>query len=223
MVYWHVEKNAACIFSQLKRVSSSEAAAMIQGVLRHCTEMEINRQYVDSHGQNAVAFAFCRLLGFELMPRLKGISRQRLYKVAAGQNFANLDPVMALRAINWELIEEQLDTMVKHAVALKLGMSDAESLLRWFTKNNAQHPAYKALTELGKAIKTISSAAIWLLRICAGRFTRIWIQGLTLMLLPQLNLRLVTRMLGLPLLLGQHAVLTMRLTHKHRFGILWAL
>ena len=35
---------------------------------------------------------------------------------------------MALRANNWELIEEQLDTMVRHAVALKLGMANAESL-----------------------------------------------------------------------------------------------
>jgi TnpA family transposase len=155
MVYWHVEKNALCIYSQLKKVSSSEAAAMIQGVLRHCTEMEVDRQYVDSHGQNTVAFAFCRLLGFELMPRLKGIGRQNLFKVETGQSFSNLDPVMSLRAINWELIEEQLDTMVKHAAALKLGMADAESLLRRFTRNNAQHPAYKALTELGKAIKTI--------------------------------------------------------------------
>lgn len=155
MVYWHVEKNSTCIYSQFKRVSSSEVAAMIQGVLRHCTEMKVNKQYVDSHGQSVVAFAFCRLLGFELMPRLKGISRQKLFKAEAGQLFENLDPVMALRAINWELIEEQYDTMVKHAVALKLGMADAESLLRRFTRKNAQHPAYKALTELGKAIKTI--------------------------------------------------------------------
>lgn len=89
------------------------------------------------------------------MPRLKGIGRQKLYKAEAGQNFSNLDSVMALRAINWELIEEQLDTMVKHAAALKIGMADAESLLRRFTRKNAQHPAYKALAELGKAIKTI--------------------------------------------------------------------
>lgn len=155
MVYWHVEKNAACIYSQFKRVSSSEAAAMIEGVLRHCTEMEVDRQYVDSHGQSTVAFAFCRLLGFELMPRLKGISRQKLHKTETGQTFPNLDPVAASRTINWELIEQQLDVMVKHAAALKLGMADAESLLRRFTRNNAQHPAYKAFAELGKVIKTI--------------------------------------------------------------------
>jgi TnpA family transposase len=44
--------------------------------------MEIDRQYVDTHGQNTVAFAFCRLLGFELMPRLKNINKQKLYRAA---------------------------------------------------------------------------------------------------------------------------------------------
>lgn len=155
MVYWHVDKNATCVYCQFKRVSSSEVGAMIQGVLRHCVEMEVNQQYVDTHGQSVVAFAFCRLLGFELMPRLKNIDTQKLYRAESGQAFPNLEPVMASRAINWELIEEQLDGMVKHAVALKLNFVDAESLLRRFTKNNAQHPAYKAFAELGRAIKTI--------------------------------------------------------------------
>ena len=80
---------------------------------------------------------------------------QKLYKAFASQDFPNINPIMAAKAINWELIEEQLDTIVKHAVALKLGMADAESLLRRFCRNNIQHPAYKALAELGKAIKTI--------------------------------------------------------------------
>jgi TnpA family transposase len=155
MVYWHVEKKSVCIYSQFKRVSSSEAASMIEGVLRHCTDMDVGRHFVDSHGQSVVAFAFCRLLGFELMPRFKAIGAQKLYRPEAGQTYPNLALVMASRAIDWELIEQQLDTMVKHAVAMKRGMADAESLLRRFTRGNIQHPAYKALTELGKAIKTI--------------------------------------------------------------------
>ena len=67
MIYWHVERNSLCIHSQLKSPSSSEVAAMIEGVVHHCTEMEVDRQYVDSHGQSTIAFAFCRLLGFQLM------------------------------------------------------------------------------------------------------------------------------------------------------------
>ena len=50
MVYWHVERKSVCVYSQLKAVSSSEVAAILDGVLRHCTDLEIRRQYVDSHG-----------------------------------------------------------------------------------------------------------------------------------------------------------------------------
>ena len=77
--HWHVERQSVCIHSQLKRCSSSEVAAMIDGVLRHDTEMEVEKTYVDSHGQSEVAFAFCRMLGFELLPRLKAIASQRLH------------------------------------------------------------------------------------------------------------------------------------------------
>jgi hypothetical protein len=96
MIYWHIERNSACIYSQLKTCSSSEVAAMIEGVLRHCTDMVVNRQYVDSHGQSAVAFAFCHVLGFQLLPRLTGIHRQRLSRPEAGQPdaYPNLHPVL---------------------------------------------------------------------------------------------------------------------------------
>src|SRR5205823_2031098 len=38
MIYWHVERKSVCIYSQLKHCSASEVAAMIEGVLRHCTD-----------------------------------------------------------------------------------------------------------------------------------------------------------------------------------------
>ena len=61
VIYWHVERKSACIYSQLKTCSSSEVAAMIEGVLRHCTEMEIEKNYVDNHARVkwALPFASC--------------------------------------------------------------------------------------------------------------------------------------------------------------------
>ena len=97
MVYWHVAKNSLCIYSQLKAPSSSEVAAMIEGVLRHCTEQQVDRNYVDTHGQSEVGFAFCRLLGFQLMPRLKNLPKQRLRLafVEDGERYPNLSPILA--------------------------------------------------------------------------------------------------------------------------------
>ena len=69
---------------------------MIEGVLRHCIEMEVDRQYVDSHGQSTVGFAFCRLLGSQLMPRLKAIGSQRLSRPDTGNPdaYPNLQAVL---------------------------------------------------------------------------------------------------------------------------------
>lgn len=157
MIYWHVEKNANCIYSQLTRCSASEAGNMIKGVLNHCTTMSVNKQYVDTHGQSEVAFAFCRLLGFELMPRLKNIGVQKLFIVDAEDRalYPLLEQALAPRSINWELIRQHYDEMVKYATAMRIFTADPEDILRRFTEHNMpQHPTYKALSELGRAVKT---------------------------------------------------------------------
>ena len=105
--------------------------------------------------KGALACKITRFCLLPLMPRLKAINKQKLYRPETGMSYSNLEKIMATKRINWELAEEQLDVMVKHAVALKLGMTDAESLLRRFTRKNAQHSAYKGFSEIGKAIKTI--------------------------------------------------------------------
>ena len=129
---------------------------MIEGVLRHCTDMEIQRQYVDSHGQTAVGFAFCHLLGFELAPRLKAIARQKLVLPAAGMRvrLPNLAPILS-NVVDWPEIEQQYDEMVKYAAAMQHGTADPEAILRRFARTDVMHPTYKALAELGRAIKSI--------------------------------------------------------------------
>ncbi len=128
---------------------------MIEGILRHCTQMRVERNYVDSHGQSEVAFGFCRLLGnIDLLPRLKGISRARLYRPDSDVSYPNLAPVLS-STIGWERIREHYDELVKYATALKQGTVDSETLLRRFTKEGPQPPIYQALCELGKVRKTI--------------------------------------------------------------------
>ena len=129
---------------------------MVEGVIHHCTEMEVDHQYVDSHGQSTVAFAFCRLLGFQLLPRLKAIHSQKLHRPETGKAdaYANLQLILS-KPIDWELVRQQYDQMIKYTTALRLGTAETEAILRRFTKKNVQHPTYKALAELGKAIKTI--------------------------------------------------------------------
>ena len=128
---------------------------MITGIVRHCTDMEVKHHYVDSHGQSEVAFGLCRLLGFELRPRLKPLHQQKLYLPSedAHSHYPQLAPVLT-RAINWELIRQHYDELVKYTTAIRQGVAEADAILRRFTRQT-NHPTYRAMVELGRAIKTI--------------------------------------------------------------------
>ena len=142
LVYWHVETNAVCIYSQLRNFSFSEVAAMIEGLVRHDTEMRVEKNFVDSHGQSEVAFAFCNLLGgVRLMPRLKRIKYERLYLPDKGiaSTFPNLAGVLS-RPIRWEVIAQQYDEMIKHAIALKTGTATSEAILKRFNLFGCDSP-----------------------------------------------------------------------------------
>jgi len=155
MIYWHVDRKALCVYSQLKSCSSSEVAAMIEGLLRHQSNMEIDGNYVDSHGQSEIGFAFTELLGYRLLPRLKRIGAQRLYTPEPGSasRWPALQPVLT-RPIRWDLIAQQYDQMIRYTTAIRLGTADTETILRRFARSNIQHPTYRALHELGKACRT---------------------------------------------------------------------
>jgi TnpA family transposase len=104
----------------------------------------------------AKPYEFFDHTGVRLMPRLKRLKYERLYLPDTGMAsaFPNLASVLS-RPIRWELMAQQYDEMIKHAVALKLGTATPEAILKQFNSYNVTHPTYKALAELGKVEKTI--------------------------------------------------------------------
>lgn len=120
LIYWHVEKKSMVVHSQLISCAASEVAAMVEGAMRHGTSMQLEGNYVDSHGQSEIGFAITRLLDFDLLPRMKQINKAKLYGPDRGQPDA-YPPLKAAmtRAIRWDLIEHNYDQLVKYATAIR--------------------------------------------------------------------------------------------------------
>ena len=48
MIYWHVDTKSMVVHSQIKTCLSSEVGAMITGVLKHDTKMNMSKAYTDT-------------------------------------------------------------------------------------------------------------------------------------------------------------------------------
>jgi TnpA family transposase len=162
LIYWTVETGGSmAVYSQLISCSASEVHAMVEGAMRHGTDMEIEQNFVDSHGASFVGFGITRLLDFDLVARFKQINKMKLYVPGRGEDFSYplLGPALT-RPIRWDIITQNYDIMMKYATAIRLRTASTEALLRRFTSETT-HPAYAAMLEVGRAQRTVFLAR-WL-------------------------------------------------------------
>ena len=53
LIYWTSRQGTMAMHSQLLQCSASEVHAMVEGAMRHGTDMNVESNYVDSHGQSS--------------------------------------------------------------------------------------------------------------------------------------------------------------------------
>jgi len=72
------------------------------------------------------------------LSRLKDIASQKLARPETGNpsEYEHLQPILS-KPIDWELIKNQYDEMIKYATALRLGTAETEAILRRFTDSCA--------------------------------------------------------------------------------------
>ena len=66
----------------------------------------------------------------------------------------NIADIMG-RPINWQLIIDNYDEIIRYLAALKTGTAEVEVILKRLIVENTQSPVYKALLELGRAVRSI--------------------------------------------------------------------
>jgi TnpA family transposase len=59
--------------------NASEAIYVLDGLLYHGSDLPIETHYVYTGGVSDMSFALCHLVGFQIVPRLRGFKDRKLY------------------------------------------------------------------------------------------------------------------------------------------------
>ena len=154
-VYSFIDERHLLFYSTVISAAEREAAYVIDGLL-HNEVIKSDIHSTDSHGFTEIVFGVSHLLGFSFAPRLKQLSKHRLYSFEKRKVYENLGyKILPKLYIDTKLIEDNWDDILRFVATIKLKYTTASQLFKRLNSYSKQHPLYQALKEFGKIIKTL--------------------------------------------------------------------
>jgi TnpA family transposase len=152
-VYTHVADQHSVFHTQVIACGLREATYVLDGLLHNNTVLRPKEHMVDTHGYTDQLFGLCHLLGYSLMPRLT-VSKQTLYKVDRTKHYGRLDEVLQ-GTVDLALLREQWDQLVRVTASLRNRTAPAHLVLQRLASSAPSDRLAKALTALGRALKSL--------------------------------------------------------------------
>jgi TnpA family transposase len=152
--YTHVSDQYAPFHTRLINATVRDATHVLDGLLYHESELQIEEHYTDTAGFTDHVFGLCHLLGFRFAPRIRNLGDTRLYVVEKASSYATLLPLIG-GAVNTRQILAHWEEILRLATSIKHGSVTASLMLRKLGAYPRQNGLAVALRELGKIERTL--------------------------------------------------------------------
>lgn len=116
--------------------------------------LQPSKLHGDTHQQSYAAFAMSKLIGVQLMPRIRAIHNLDFFRPTKTVKYENIDGIFK-GTIDWNLIETHLPMMFRIGVSIKQGRLTPSTILRRLGTHSRKNKLYFAFQELGKVLRTI--------------------------------------------------------------------
>ncbi|MFT5909526.1 MAG: TnpA family transposase [Paraglaciecola sp.] len=155
--YTFIADNYAPFFAIPKECADRDAPYVLDGLLYNESDLLLEEHYTDTGGYTEINFAAFTMLGKTFSPRIKGIQKQRIYKIDKGKDYGDLAVLLknSKSNIRMEWITEQWDRMGHFYASLESGYVTASTVLKRLNGYTGKNHFYRANRELGRIFKTI--------------------------------------------------------------------
>ena len=154
--YSFVADNYAPFYSRPIECTDRDAPFVLDGVLYHESDLDLEEHYTDTHGYTEINFAAFAMIGMRFFPRIRNLHRQRIYCADPGRDHGPLETVLqrGRRTVNFRLIAEQWERIGQFYAAFPAGHTTASAALQRLNRFPASNRFYAANRELGRVFKT---------------------------------------------------------------------
>jgi TnpA family transposase len=154
--YSFVADNYAPFYSVPIECNERDAAYVLDGVLYNESDLELEEQYTDMHGYTEINFAAFAMLGKRFCPRIREISKQRIYRIDTKRDYGILEPLVSRKekTIRMDWIIDQPESMGQFYATIKSGHTTASVALKRLYSMSRKNQFFRANRELGRIFKT---------------------------------------------------------------------
>ena len=154
--YSFVADNYAPFYATPIECNERDAPYVIDGLLYNESDLELEEHYTDTHGYTEINFAAFTMLGKRFCPRIRNISKQRIYRIDTQRDYGVLQPLLNRRdkMIRMDWVVDQWDRMGQFYATLKSGHTTASVALKRLNSMSKKNQFYRANRELGRIKKT---------------------------------------------------------------------
>ncbi|MBN3885157.1 MAG: Tn3 family transposase [Nostoc sp. JL34] len=158
--YTHISDQYAPFHVKVINATIRDATHVLDGLLYHESDLQIQEHYTDTSGYTEHVFAMCHLLGFRFAPRMRDLPDKKLYTFEPSSPDSPLAPLLGDK-INVKLIQESWDEILRLASSIRTGTVTASLMLRKLASYPRQNRLALALRELGRIERTLFTLS-WL-------------------------------------------------------------
>ncbi len=153
-MYRFVSDQFSTFYTKVINTNARDAVHVIDGLLYHETDLNIEEHYTDTAGYTDQVFGLSHLLGFRFAPRIRDISEIKLYCAGKTSEYPKIESILNGQ-IKTKTIEENFDDVLRMAHSIREGNVTGSLIMGKIGSYARQNALATALREMGRIEKTI--------------------------------------------------------------------
>ncbi|MGH1326457.1 Tn3 family transposase [Bacillus pretiosus] len=153
-IYRFTSDQFSSYYTKIIHTNSRDAIHVLDGLLHHETDLNIEEHYTDTAGYTDQIFGLTHLLGFKFAPRIRDLSDSKLFTIDKASEYPKLEAILRGQ-INTKVIDENYEDVLRLAHSIREGTISASLIMGKLGSYSRQNSLATALREMGRIEKTI--------------------------------------------------------------------